>query len=275
MNVARFDFSWGSMAYHTKTLANLREAMKQTKILCATMVDTRGSEIGVQLAPEDVTSFDAAAPKSQLVLEQGSRVTLTTDLSVAPSAAFLPVNNPDLVNFVSPGDDVFVGQYLFTGSEGSSVFLKVDEVDVRCGSVHCTCKNSAKLSGVLLTVQVSNKGDDLPCLSAWDDACIVVVTGNVSAKGLIIDSETHFHVLGETVIDGPLVGNLGESAYCRFVGRCRAQALVQGEDGELEFVWNDASDEDVSDDTGDEVDAETYPDIAATVDRLGSANWRT
>ena len=128
MNVARFDFSWGSMAYHTKTLANLREAMKQTKILCATMVDTRGSEIGVQLAPEDVTSFDAAAPKSQLVLEQGSRVTLTTDLSVAPSAAFLPVNNPDLVNFVSPGDDVFVGQYLFTGSESSSVYLKVDEV---------------------------------------------------------------------------------------------------------------------------------------------------
>jgi pyruvate kinase len=172
MNVARFDFSWGSMAYHTKTLANLREAMKQTKILCATMVDTRGSEIGVQLAPEDVTSFDAAAPKSQLVLEQGSRVTLTTDLSVAPSAAFLPVNNPDLVNFVSPGDDVFVGQYLFTGSESSSVYLKVDEVDVRSGSVHCTCKNSAKLSGVLLTVQVSNKGDDLPCLSAWDERVI-------------------------------------------------------------------------------------------------------
>ena len=46
MNVARFDFSWGSLAYHTKTLENLREAMKQTKILCATMLDTRGPEIG-------------------------------------------------------------------------------------------------------------------------------------------------------------------------------------------------------------------------------------
>jgi pyruvate kinase len=61
MNVARFDFSWGSLAYHTKTLENLRAAMKQTKILCATMLDTRGPEIGVQLAPDDVSSFDPQA----------------------------------------------------------------------------------------------------------------------------------------------------------------------------------------------------------------------
>ena len=38
--------------------------MKQTKILCATMLDTRGSEIGVQLAPQDVTSFDSAPQRS-------------------------------------------------------------------------------------------------------------------------------------------------------------------------------------------------------------------
>ena len=63
MNVARFDFSWGSQAYHTKTLENLREAMKQTKIMCATMLDTRGPEIGVELAPQDVSSFDPQAPK--------------------------------------------------------------------------------------------------------------------------------------------------------------------------------------------------------------------
>ena len=73
MNVARFDFSWGSQAYHTKTLENLREAMKQTKIMCATMLDTRGPEIGVELAPQDVSSFDPQAPKKPVVLEQGSR----------------------------------------------------------------------------------------------------------------------------------------------------------------------------------------------------------
>ena len=74
------------------------------------------------------------------------------------------MNNPDLVNFVAPGDDVFVGQYLFTGSESSSVYLTVDEVDSARGLVLCTCRNDATLKGVLLTVQVSNKGDALPTL---------------------------------------------------------------------------------------------------------------
>ena len=48
-------------------------------------------------------------------MTQGNRVTLTTDATVPASAAFLPVNTPALVNFVHPGDDIFVGQYLFTG----------------------------------------------------------------------------------------------------------------------------------------------------------------
>ena len=73
-----------------------------------------------------------------------------------------------MVHFVEAGDDVFVGQYLFTGSETSSVYLKVDEVDAKAGHIYCTCKNTARLGGVLLTVQVSNKGDDLPTLSEWD-----------------------------------------------------------------------------------------------------------
>ena len=168
MNVARFDFSWGTMAYHSATLANLRAAMRETKMLCATMLDTRGPEIGVLLAPEDVSSFDARAPKAPIVLRQGARVTLTVDPTTPATAAFLPVNNPDLVNFVAPGDDVFVGQYLFTGSESSSVYLTVDEVDSARGLVRCTCRNDATLKGVLLTVQVSNKGDALPTLGEYD-----------------------------------------------------------------------------------------------------------
>ena len=172
MNVARFDFSWGSMAYHSATLANLRAAMRETKMLCATMLDTRGPEIGVLLAPEDVSSFDARAPKAPIVLTQGARVTLTVDQTTPASSAFLPVNNPDLVNFVAPGDDVFVGQYLFTGSESSSVYLTVDEVDAANGYVRCTCRNDAKLKGVLLTVQVSNKGDALPTLGEYDKRVI-------------------------------------------------------------------------------------------------------
>lgn len=41
MNVARFNFSHGSHEYHQETLDNLREAMENTGILCAVMLDTK------------------------------------------------------------------------------------------------------------------------------------------------------------------------------------------------------------------------------------------
>lgn len=41
MNVARFNFSHGSHAYHQQTLENLRTAVLNTGILCAVMLDTK------------------------------------------------------------------------------------------------------------------------------------------------------------------------------------------------------------------------------------------
>jgi len=75
-------------------------------------------------------------------------VTLTTEEGVTASADFLPVNNSMMPNFVAPGDDVFIGQYLFTGAETSSVYLKVEEVDQALGHIYCTVVNDARLSGV-------------------------------------------------------------------------------------------------------------------------------
>lgn len=43
MNVARFNFSHGSHAYHQQTLDNLRTAMANTETLCAVMLDTKVS----------------------------------------------------------------------------------------------------------------------------------------------------------------------------------------------------------------------------------------
>jgi hypothetical protein len=43
MNVARFNFSHGTHQYHQETLDSLRQAMHNTGILCAVMLDTKVS----------------------------------------------------------------------------------------------------------------------------------------------------------------------------------------------------------------------------------------
>lgn len=56
MNVARFNFSHGSHAYHQETLDNLRMAMENTGILCAVMLDTK---VGPPPLPPDSTGISS------------------------------------------------------------------------------------------------------------------------------------------------------------------------------------------------------------------------
>ena len=44
---------WGSLDFHKKSLANLGEAMKRTRKLCAVMVDTIGRELIVNRPTTD------------------------------------------------------------------------------------------------------------------------------------------------------------------------------------------------------------------------------
>ncbi|CAL6422805.1 unnamed protein product [Bathycoccus prasinos] len=180
MSVARFDFSWGSHKYHTETLKNLRQAMKNTKILCATMLDTFGSEVAVRLAAEDVSSFDKDAPKTPLEMKKGNKVVLSVcndredQKKMVATSEFFPVVNCDsLCEIVAVGDSIFIGQYLFTGSETSSVYLTVESIDLENKEIVCTCNNDALMRGVLLTVQISNVGEKLPTISRHDENDIV------------------------------------------------------------------------------------------------------
>ena len=43
--IARFDFTWGSPAYHQETLDVLRAAMKRTGVVCAVCMEPAGREI--------------------------------------------------------------------------------------------------------------------------------------------------------------------------------------------------------------------------------------
>lgn len=159
MSVARFDFSWGSHDYHQETLATLRKAIKNTQRPCAVMLDTIGPELQILNRKE-----------KPIVVEAESMVVLTPDKKRDASSDVLPVNYEHLSKSVKPGDTIFVGQYLFTGSENTSVWLEV--VECRGKDVHCRVKNSATLVGSVFTAYASQIHISLPTLSDGDKQTI-------------------------------------------------------------------------------------------------------
>ncbi|KAG6401572.1 hypothetical protein SASPL_138433 [Salvia splendens] len=159
MSVARFDFSWGDADSHQKTLENLKTAIKSTTKLCAVMLDTVGAEMQVVNKRE-----------TSITLKAEDKVTLTPDQGQEATSAVLPINFAGLAKAVKKGDTIFVGQYLFTGSETTSVWLEVDEV--QGNDVVCVTKNSATLAGSLFTLHASQIRIDLPTLSEKDKEVI-------------------------------------------------------------------------------------------------------
>ncbi|KAL0541787.1 hypothetical protein IC582_021844 [Cucumis melo] len=65
---------------------------------------------------------------------------------------------------VKKGDTLFLGQYLFTGSE-TSVWLEVFEV--KGDDVGCVVKNSATLVGIMYTLHAAEIHIDLPTLTVF------------------------------------------------------------------------------------------------------------
>ncbi|CAK8543996.1 unnamed protein product [Lathyrus sativus] len=159
MSVARFDFSWGGAEYHQETLENLKTAIKTTKKLCAVMLDTVGAEMQVVNKNETAISLQADC-----------QVVLTPDQGQEASSDILPINFDGLAKSVKTGDTIFVGQYLFTGSETTSVWLEV--VEVTGQDVVCTIKNSATLAGALFTLHASQIHIDLPTITEKDKEVI-------------------------------------------------------------------------------------------------------
>lgn len=159
MSVARFDFSWGDAEFHQETLENLKAAIKSTKKLCAVMLDTIGPELQV------VNKTEHPIP-----LEADSLLVLTPDQNKEATSNLLPINFTGLSKAVKKGDTIFIGQYLFTGSETTSVWLEVAEVNDE--DVVCIIKNSAVLAGSLYTLHVSQIRIDLPTLTDEDKEVI-------------------------------------------------------------------------------------------------------
>lgn len=159
MSVARFDFSWGDAEFHQETYENLKVAIKAAKKLCAVMLDTVGPELLIVNKKEH-----------SIHLEANSLVILTPDQEKEATSNLLPINFGGLSKAVKVGDDIFIGQYLFTGSETTSVWLQVSEV--KEADVVCIIKNSATLTGAMYTLHVSQLHIDLPTLTNKDKEVI-------------------------------------------------------------------------------------------------------
>ncbi|CAI5460153.1 unnamed protein product [Closterium sp. Yama58-4] len=156
MTAARFDFSVNDQENHQETYENLRAAMKKTHRMCAVVYDTHGPEI---------TIFNSSS--ATVTMTAGSTVVLSGDKDQPVTAHALPLACPQLAKAVKPGDEVFVGRYLFTGSETTSVWLKVEEV--KGDDIVCTVTNTAELQGDFFTVHAAQVDTDMPILSKVDE----------------------------------------------------------------------------------------------------------
>ncbi|CAA6667565.1 unnamed protein product [Spirodela intermedia] len=160
MSVARFDFSWG-MSNITRRPWRTSRSPSRAPRSCArcVMLDTVGPELQVVNKNEHAIS-----------LEENGHVVLTPHQDVEASSELLPINFSGLAKAVKVGDTIFIGQYLFTGSETTSVWLEVTEL--KGDDVVCAIKNSATLAGSLFTLHISQIRIDLPTLTDADKEVI-------------------------------------------------------------------------------------------------------
>ncbi|KAL5054276.1 hypothetical protein RYX36_034958, partial [Vicia faba] len=105
------------------------------------IVGTLGLKAGMSLARFD---FSRCHPEyHQETLENlKTAINSTKKLCVGQEASseIFPINFDGLVQTVKTGDTIFIGQYLFMGSETTTVWLEVSEV--KGNDVVCIIKNS-------------------------------------------------------------------------------------------------------------------------------------
>ncbi|GFY93568.1 pyruvate kinase family protein [Actinidia rufa] len=149
MNVARFNFSHGSHAYHQETLNNLRTAMHNTKIMCAVMLDTKGPEIRTGFLKDGKPIF----------IEQGQEITISTDYSIKGDENMISMSYKKLAEDLKP-------QSVILCADGT-ITLTVLQCDRDSGLVRCHCENSAVL-GERKNVNLPGVVVDLPTLTEKD-----------------------------------------------------------------------------------------------------------
>jgi len=159
MSVARFNFSHGSHEYHQETLDNLRQACRNTRLMCATLLDTKGPEIRTGTLKDG----------KPISLSAGQKVVLSTQYatpggSMANGVAIIKLSYPSLPRDVSPGCNILIAD--------GSIVLRVDDCDEHAGTVGCTCLNSNTL-GERKNCNLPGVIVDLPTITDKDRVDII------------------------------------------------------------------------------------------------------
>ncbi|CAM0901725.1 unnamed protein product [Alopecurus aequalis] len=149
MNVARFNFSHGTHEYHQETLDSLRQAMHNTGILCAVMLDTKGPEIRTGFLKDG----------KPVKLTKGQEITVTTDYEIKGDSNTISMSYKKLPVDVKPGDVILCAD--------GTISLTVLSCDTEAGTVRCMCENTAML-GERKNCNLPGIVVDLPTLTEKD-----------------------------------------------------------------------------------------------------------
>lgn len=180
MVAGRVDLTWGPLDFHRNSLLNLAEAMKQTRRLCATVIDTMGRELMIR-GQWQVNDQGYPWVLGRNEVEAGQKITITTRADAVASESLLPIMYPKFAQMAQRGDTIHIARYLVSGAESSSLYLEV--TDVQGEDVFCIAKNGAVLEGLLCVFHaerstgngLSNTQNELPLLSEWDRQCIAAL----------------------------------------------------------------------------------------------------
>lgn len=151
MNVARFNFSHGSHAYHRRNIERVRRLSEELSIPVAILLDTKGPEIrtGELVDHKNVT------------LKKGESVVVTTR-DVQGTAKCFSLDYKNLPSEVESGSIILVDDGL--------IALKVDRVEGE--DIHCIVQNGGELKEHK-GINVPNVDVALPSVTAQDRADIM------------------------------------------------------------------------------------------------------
>jgi len=149
MNVARMNFSHGDHPYHAQTIANIREALKKSKRMCAIMLDTKGPEIRTGMLKDG----------KDVELKEGQEFMLYNDWDYVGDENGVGQSYKDLATSIDIGGTILVDDGLISltvvEKQGENVKCKVNNGGMLGG------KKGVNLPGVKITLPALTDKDKL------------------------------------------------------------------------------------------------------------------